>query len=139
MNFVLPQFIEMEAKVVGPLTLKQFMYVAAGGALSFMVYFSHPLGITISIVLIILIMSASIALGFVKINGIALPIYMLNALRFAMSSKIYLWKNAAVRDQTVIPMQGEVTIQKAPTAKKIQMVKKGQITQTKKILDTKKN
>ena len=97
------------------------MYVAAGGALSFMIYFSNPLGATISIVLIILIMSASIALAFVKINGIALPIYMVNALRFAMSSKIYLWKNAAVHNQTVIPMQGEVTVQKAPTSKKIQM------------------
>jgi hypothetical protein len=63
---------------------------------------------------------------------------MVNALRFAMSSKIYLWKNAAVHNQTVIPMQGEVTVQKAPTSKKIQMVKKGQIDRTKKILDAKR-
>ena len=138
MNFVLPQFIEMEAKIVGPLTLKQFIYIAAGAGLSFMIYFSNPLGTTISIVLIILIMSGSITLAFVKIDGIALPTVMVNALRFAMSSKIFLWKNATISNTTVIPMQGEVMVQKAPTAKKIQMVKKGQIDQTKKILETKR-
>ena len=138
MNFVLPQFIEMEAKIVGPMTLRQFMYVAGGAGLSFMIYFSNPLGVTISVVLIILIMSASLALGFVKIDGIALPTMMINALRFAMSSKIFLWKNATINGGTVIPIQGEVSIQKAPTSKKIQMVKKGAISQTQKILDTKK-
>ena len=138
MNFVLPQFIEMEAKIVGPMTLRQFMYVAGGAGLSFMIYFSNPLGMTISVVLIILIMSASLALGFVKIGGIALPTMMINALRFAMSSKIFLWKNATVNSGTVIPIQGEVSIQKAPTSKKIQMVKKGAISQTQRTLDTKR-
>lgn len=137
MNFVLPQFIEMEAKVVGPLTLKQFMYIAAGAGASFAIYFSNPLGTTISIVLIILIMSGCIALAFVKIDGIALPVMIVNALRFAMSSKIFLWKNAVVSG-TVIATQGVVTIQKAPTSKKIQMIKKGQIDTTKKSLDTKR-
>lgn len=138
MNFVLPQFIEMEAKIVGPLTLKQFMYIAGGAGLSFMIYFSNPLGTTISVVLIILIMSASLALGFVKINGIALPVVMVNALRFAMSSKIFLWKNEAVTAGNVVATQGEIVVQKAPAAKEIQMIKKGQINQTKKILDTKR-
>jgi hypothetical protein len=137
MNFVLPQFIEMEAKVVGPLTLKQFMYIAAGAGLSFMIYFSNPLGTTISVVLIVLIMAAAGALAFVKIDGISLPIVIINATRFAMSSKIFLWKNAVVRG-TVVPMQGEVVVEKAPTAKKIQMVKKGQIETTKKILEMKR-
>ena len=137
MNFVLPQFIEMEAKIVGPLTMKQFMYIAAGAGLSFLIYFSNPLGLTISIVFIVLIMSTSIALAFVKIDGIALPVMMVNALRFAMSSKIYLWKNAIVSGSVVATI-GEVTIEKAPLAKKVQMVKKGQISQTQRILDTKK-
>jgi hypothetical protein len=139
MNFVLPQFIEMEARIVGPLTLKQFMYIASGAGLSFFIYFTNTLGTTISIVLIILIMSACGALAFVKIDGIALPNVLVNALRFALSSKIYLWKNAMIAGgAAVIPTQGEVAVQKAPVSKKIQLVKKGQITQTKKILETKR-
>jgi hypothetical protein len=138
MNYVLPQFIEMEAKIVGPLTLKQFMYVASGAGLSFFIYFTNPLGTTISIVLIILIMSTAGALAFVKIDGIALPNVLVNALRFALSTKIYLWKNALTGGATVIPMQGEIAVQKAPTSKKIQLAKKGRISQTRKILETKK-
>lgn len=137
MNFALPQFTETETKVVGPLTLKQFMYIGGGAGLSFAIYFANPLGTTISIVLIVLIMAAAIALAFVKIDGIALPTYLMNALRFAMSSKVFLWENTPSKT-TVIPIQGEVKIQKSPTAKKIELKKTGQINQTKKILEVKK-
>ena len=34
MQFQVPQFIETEDKVVGPLTLRQFMYIAGAGAAS---------------------------------------------------------------------------------------------------------
>ncbi len=138
MNFSLPQFTETETKVVGPLTLKQFMYVGGGAGLSFAIYFANPLGTTISIVLIVLIMAAATAMAFVKINGIALPTYLTNALRFAMSSKMFLWENNASSKTTVVPIQGEVKIQKSPTAKKIELKKAGQINQTKKILEIKK-
>jgi len=33
MQFNVPQFIETEDKLIGPFTLKQFLYLAAGGAL----------------------------------------------------------------------------------------------------------
>ncbi len=42
MNFQVPQFIEHEAKIVGPFTLKQFMYVGAAGGISLVLYFSAP-------------------------------------------------------------------------------------------------
>lgn len=137
MNFVLPQFIEMEAKIVGPLTLKQFMYIAAGAGLSFFIYFTNPLGATISFALIIIIMSAAMALAFVKIDGINLPNVLINALKFAMSSKIYLWKNAAITKGNVIPMQGEITVQKAPLPQNAgKMTKKSQIGKTRKSIET---
>jgi len=41
MNFVLPQFIDMEAKIVGPLTLKQFGFVGVGTTISFLILFAH--------------------------------------------------------------------------------------------------
>ena len=36
MRFQLPQFIETEIKIIGPFTLKQFMWIGAGGALLFL-------------------------------------------------------------------------------------------------------
>ena len=68
MRFQVPQFIEVEDKIFGPLTLKQFIYLAGGGGLSFLVYaFLHSL--TLSLVPIIAIMAVSAALAFYKVNN----------------------------------------------------------------------
>ena len=40
MQYRVPQFIEEEAKIVGPLTLKQSMIVGISGGLVFIMYFS---------------------------------------------------------------------------------------------------
>ena len=39
MQFQVPQFIETEDKIVGPLTLRQFLYIGAAGLLSFLLFF----------------------------------------------------------------------------------------------------
>ena len=43
MRFQVPQFIEVEDKIFGPLTLKQFIYVFGGGGLCFVFYTFLPL------------------------------------------------------------------------------------------------
>ena len=40
MQFQVPQFIETEDKIVGPFTLRQFIYVAGAGLGSVILYFS---------------------------------------------------------------------------------------------------
>ena len=35
MRFQVPQFIEIESKIFGPLTFKQFIYLAGGGGRNF--------------------------------------------------------------------------------------------------------
>jgi len=38
MRFELPQFIETEIKLIGPFTLKQFLWVGTGGAIIFLLF-----------------------------------------------------------------------------------------------------
>ncbi len=42
MRFEVPQFIEVEDKIVGPLTWKQFIYLAGGGGLLIILYVLLP-------------------------------------------------------------------------------------------------
>ena len=42
MQFQVPQFIEIEDKIFGPLTFKQFIYLAGGGGLCFLLYTILP-------------------------------------------------------------------------------------------------
>lgn len=90
MRFSVPQFIEHEAKIVGPLTFKQFLYIGSAGVIGFVFYHSLPRPVFLPIVIILGL--GSFALAFVKINGMPLPKAIANFFKFVLSSRIYLWQ-----------------------------------------------
>jgi len=93
MRFIVPQFIEHEPKIVGPLTFRQFIFVGIAGAICFILYFSigkksFSLFLLISVVLIL----GAMALAFGKIGGRSLPTVLANSLEFLISPKLYIWR-----------------------------------------------
>jgi len=93
MRFTVPQFIEYEMKIVGPLTFRQFIFVGIAGAIGFFLYYT--LGKTnffLFIVACFILGTVSIALAFLQIGGRSLPTILGNFLRFNLSPKIYLWR-----------------------------------------------
>ena len=91
MRFQLPQFIETETKLVGPFTLKQFVWIAAGGAIVYLAYLM--LGLTIWFFIVSLIGGgASAALAFVKIDGTPLLNFIIYAISFTISPRRYLFR-----------------------------------------------
>lgn len=91
MRFQVPQFIEVEDKIFGPLTLKQFIYLAGGAGMSFAVYRLLN-SFVISFIPIVIIMSFSAALSFYKVNNKPF-IYMVEAaFKYFVSSKLYIWR-----------------------------------------------
>ncbi len=97
MQFQVPQFIETEDKIVGPLTLTQFLYIAAGGGLCFILFFFLQTPIWLFFVL--LIMPASVSLAFVKINGQSLPTVLLAAFGYYWKPRFYVWQ----REEAALP------------------------------------
>jgi len=91
MRFQVPQFIEVEDKIFGPLTLKQFIYLAGGGGLSFLVYVFVG-NILISIIPIALIMAISGSLAFYKVNNKPLVNVVESAFKYYLGGKLYIWK-----------------------------------------------
>ncbi|MCK5285674.1 MAG: PrgI family protein [Candidatus Pacebacteria bacterium] len=90
MKFQVPQFIEVEDKIFGPLTFKQFIYLAGGAGISFTFYTILPK--FISIILIIVIMIFSGALAFYKKNNKPFVYLLESAFKYWASSKLYIWK-----------------------------------------------
>lgn len=90
MQFQVPQFIEIEDKLFGPFTFKQFAYIIGGAGMIFVIYKILPL--YIGIFLIIPIGGLAAALAFYKINGKPFVFYMQAAIQYATKSKLYLWK-----------------------------------------------
>lgn len=90
MQFQIPQFIETEDKIVGPLSIRQFIYIGVAGAISMALYFilNAWLWAIISIVLV----GASIAFATVKVNGKQLPLILLSAFSYFWKPKTYVWQ-----------------------------------------------
>jgi len=90
MRYQVPQFIEIEDKIFGPLTLKQFIYVAGGGGLCLIFFSLLPLYLTI--ILGIPVMAASLALAFYQVNGRPMIMAVEHAFGYFLGHKLYLWK-----------------------------------------------
>lgn len=91
MRFQVPQFIEVEDKIFGPLTLKQFIYLAGGCGLSFVIYiFVNNLFLSLIPILVILAVSATLA--FYKINNRPFINVMESAFKYFFGGKLYIWK-----------------------------------------------
>lgn len=91
MRFQVPQFIEVEDKIFGPLTIKQFIYIVGSGGLSFIVY-TFIGNIFISLIFIVPIVGFGLALAFYKINNKPFINVVEAAFTYYIGSKLYIWK-----------------------------------------------
>ena len=121
MRFQVPQFIEVEDKIFGPLTLKQFIYMAGGGGLSFLIYITTN-SLWISVLPIVAIMALSSSLAFYKINKRPLINVLESAFKFYLGNKLYLWKKinkapAAAPDADTMENYSSIVVPKMAESK----------------------
>lgn len=90
MRFTLPQFIEHEVKIVGPLTFRQFIFIGMAGGICFILYFTIPF--SIFLIACLILGGGAMALAFLKIGGRSLSTILGNFLKFFISPKIFIWR-----------------------------------------------
>lgn len=90
MQYQVPQFIEIEDKIFGPLTLKQFLYLAGAGGICLIFFTVLPLWLTV--ILGIPVVAFAAALAFYEVNGRPLIVAVEHAFGYIFGSKLYLWK-----------------------------------------------
>ena len=100
MRFTVPQFIDVEDKIFGPLSFRQFAYLTGGAGLSYILYTVIP-SIFLAILAIIPVASFAIALAFVKVNDKPFIDTVEAAIRFALGEKLYLWKRSPVEKKEI--------------------------------------
>ena len=99
MQFQVPQFIEVEDKIFGPLTFRQFLYMGGGAGACYILWRILP--IYIAGPLILAIGGLATGLAFFQFNGRPFIVGLENAFFFFLRSKLYLWSN--VRRKEVVP------------------------------------
>ena len=108
MKFQVPQFIETETKLIGPFTLKQFLWLASGGALVFLLF--ATLDTLIFFTVAIPIAATFAAMAFVKINDTPLMNYVLYGIMYFMNPKQYIFKKESESELQDINISKEVII-----------------------------
>ncbi len=111
MEYQVPQFIEVEDKIFGPLTWKQFVYVGGGIGLSVIIYLYLPF--FYALILIIMVMTFTAALAFYKVNNRSFVDMLGAGFSFYTKDRLYLWKKepknpaAEVQAPVVAPIARE--------------------------------
>jgi hypothetical protein len=90
MKYEVPQFIEIEDKVFGPLTIKQFLYLIGGAGVSYLIWISLPA--FFAVLVIIPVVTLALALAFYKVNNRPFVQTIENSMLYFFSNKLYLWK-----------------------------------------------
>lgn len=97
MQHKVPQFIEVEDKIFGPFTLKQFSYLALGFGLSIIIWRTFA---NSSFMLFILapVVGFTLALTFLKPNGKPFIVMLQNFIYFIIKPKKLFWRNPGVEE-----------------------------------------
>jgi hypothetical protein len=90
MEYQVPQFIEVEDKIFGPFTLKQFIYLAGGAGLTVVIVLYLPL--FIAIILAIPVVAFSAALAFYRVNNKSFVEMLEAGFNYYTKGRLYLWK-----------------------------------------------
>ncbi|MDD5031720.1 MAG: PrgI family protein [Patescibacteria group bacterium] len=90
-QFTIPQFIDVEDKIIGPVTTRQFIILLAGFLLMGISYklFDFSLFLTISVLTLLITGTFS----FVRINGRPFHFFILNVIQTLKRPKLRVWYN----------------------------------------------
>lgn len=88
-----PQYIDVEDKIVGSLTAKQLMYLVILSVLLIILWNVVP--IIMFIIAAILLVILFVALAFYKPFGQPLPNFMFQGILYMFKPKLYVWRREA--------------------------------------------
>ena len=90
MQFQVPQFLEVEDKLFGFLTFKQFLFIVGGVAMGYLAYTFLPMWL--SSLVIVIVVPFALALAFVKVNTKPFIFFVESFLNYSFSPRLYIWK-----------------------------------------------
>ncbi len=106
MEYQVPQFIEVESKIVGPLTLRQFIYITGGAGLCLVLFKFLPF--FLAALLSLPVAGLAGALSFYKINNKPFISIVEAAAKFYTSSRLFLWRkeqhNVSTKNTLPVPV-----------------------------------
>ncbi len=102
MQYKVPRHVDYKAKIVGPATFSQLLYIGAAGLVVLFLYFimgGSPFFLPVAIIL----GGGGVALAFLQVAGQPLPEYVRKMIVFSTSSREYIWEKKIVPMEEAFP------------------------------------
>ncbi len=90
MQFEVPQFIEIEDKIFGPFTWRQFLYLGGGGGMCVVLFLTLPF--IVVIIPITIIGAFTAALAFYPVNNRPFSHFLEGMYNHYRRERLYLWQ-----------------------------------------------
>jgi hypothetical protein len=136
MQFKVPQFIDVEDKIFGPFSFRQFLYLAGGAGICFVIYKILPFFFAVLIMLPIA--ALSLALTFYKVNDKPFIDILQSYIAYIGKSKLYVWKKIP-KDQSEIKKEAASSIPTSSYVPKLSESKLKDMAWSLDVLDVNKN
>ncbi len=96
MRFEVPQFIEIEDRIIGPFTWRQFLYLGGGVGMGVVLFLTTPFIVFLIIGLPLAIIA--LALAFYPVNNRPFAFFLEAMFNYFYNYRLYLWRR---KDQVV--------------------------------------
>lgn len=94
-HFVVPQFIDVESKIIGPISARQFVIIAVTLGLCYVWYRFFPAFMFIPLIFFTATLGGGLA--FAKVNGQSLHYFLLNFIQTLRRPRLKVWFRAEIR------------------------------------------
>ncbi len=112
-QFVVPQFIDVEDKIIGPLTTRQFLIMLAGGFGMFIEFKVADFSLFVFLGLFTLALTGLFA--FLKVNGMPFHFFVKNFLETLRSPKRRVWRKQVLEGELADFLRQPAAVVRAPT------------------------
>jgi hypothetical protein len=120
-QFVVPQFIDVEDKIIGFVTVRQFLILLSGGLIVFIAY--RLADFTLFVLIAVLVGGLALIFAFAKYNGQNFHYILLYIIQFLFRPSERRWrKDYSNRDLDILrnsePSEKEIIPEKAPAVER---------------------
>lgn len=132
-QFVVPQFIDIENRIIGPITVRQFLIMLVAGLFIFICYkLSNFTSFIIETVIIVVIFGL---IAFFKVNGQPVHYFVLNFIQTLIRPRLRIWQKIINREEIEYKIKQPVQETKILPSRK-QMISSTRLEELALIIDT---
>ena len=131
-KFVVPQFINVENKVIGPITVRQFLIFVGAAVIMGILY--AILLFTYFIIFGAIVLAIAAVFAFAKVNGAQFHFFFLSIIQTIKKPKTRVWNNRALAVELKTVANIKVDDKKTP---KKQLYRRSRLADLSLVVDTK--